>query len=144
MTIPVGPESGISSHRAETAAAVMTARGRMTAVIPATVTPPPYPVSVALRNATSRMTGRVMAPTRKARLSSGDHVVVCDDAYGGVYRLFEQNYRKYGLNFTYVDTTEPKNVLNAIRDETRIVWLETPTNPLLKISNLKEVKQIFE
>ncbi|MFQ6124529.1 MAG: trans-sulfuration enzyme family protein [Candidatus Heimdallarchaeota archaeon] len=80
----------------------------------------------------------------RARLRARDHVVVCDDAYGGVYRLFEQNFRKYGLQFTYVDTTDPENVMDAIRDETRVVWLETPTNPLLKVSDLEAISDIVQ
>ncbi|MFQ5821520.1 MAG: trans-sulfuration enzyme family protein [Candidatus Heimdallarchaeota archaeon] len=80
----------------------------------------------------------------RARLRPGDHVVVCDDVYGGVYRLFEQNFRKYGLQFTYVDTTDPANVAAAIRDETRMVWLETPTNPLLKVSDLETISGMVQ
>lgn len=79
----------------------------------------------------------------KALLKSQDHVVVCDDAYGGVYRLFEQSYRKYGLNFTYADTRYAENVKKAITSQTRLVWLETPTNPLLKVADLENIMQII-
>ncbi len=78
----------------------------------------------------------------RARLQANDHVVVFDDAYGGVYRLFEQNFRKYKLDFTYVDMRDPKNVESAIEPETKLVWLETPTNPLLKIADVKKICQI--
>jgi cystathionine gamma-lyase len=78
----------------------------------------------------------------RARLSSGDHVLVCDDVYGGVYRLFENNYRKYGLLFDYIDMRDPKNVLEAITPATRLMWIETPTNPLLKIINIEAISEI--
>jgi cystathionine gamma-lyase len=78
----------------------------------------------------------------RARLQANDHVVVFDDAYGGVYRLFEQNFRKYKLDFTYVDMRDPKEVENALKPETKLVWLETPTNPLLKIADVKTICQI--
>ncbi|MHA2202110.1 MAG: trans-sulfuration enzyme family protein [Candidatus Hodarchaeales archaeon] len=78
----------------------------------------------------------------RARLSSGDHVLVCDDVYGGVYRLFESNYRKYGLIFDYVDMRNPNNVIEAITPATRLVWIETPTNPLLKIINIDTISEI--
>ncbi|MFX0210487.1 MAG: trans-sulfuration enzyme family protein [Candidatus Hodarchaeota archaeon] len=78
----------------------------------------------------------------RARLSSGDHVLVCDDVYGGVYRLFENNYRKYGLFFDYIDMRDPQNVLEAITPATRLVWIETPTNPLLKIIDIEAISEI--
>ncbi|MFW9778370.1 MAG: trans-sulfuration enzyme family protein [Candidatus Heimdallarchaeota archaeon] len=78
----------------------------------------------------------------RARLKSGDHVVVFDDAYGGVYRLFEQNYKKFNLDFTYVDMRNAENVEEAIRANTRLIWLETPTNPLLKIADVEAISKI--
>ena len=69
-------------------------------------------------------------------LSVGDHVVCSDDVYGGVSRLFNQVLAKYGLSFTYVDTSNPSEVKEAIRPETKMLWVETPTNPLLKITDL--------
>ncbi|UCE13337.1 MAG: PLP-dependent transferase [Candidatus Heimdallarchaeota archaeon] len=79
----------------------------------------------------------------RARLSSGDHVLVCDDVYGGVYRLFEKNYRKFGLFFDYIDMRDPDNVIEAITPATRLVWIETPTNPLLKIINIEAISEII-
>ena len=79
----------------------------------------------------------------RARLTAGDHIIVCDDVYGGVYRLFETNYRKYGLSFDYIDMRHPQNVAKAINPETRLVWFETPTNPLLKVIDIKEVCAII-
>ncbi|HKZ42575.1 MAG TPA: aminotransferase class I/II-fold pyridoxal phosphate-dependent enzyme, partial [Candidatus Hodarchaeales archaeon] len=79
-----------------------------------------------------------------AVLKQGDHVVCCDDAYGGVYRIFEQNYKKFGISVSYVDTRYPDRVAKAIKEETRLVWLETPTNPLLKVADLKSISFIIE
>ncbi|MFW9991478.1 MAG: trans-sulfuration enzyme family protein [Candidatus Odinarchaeota archaeon] len=80
----------------------------------------------------------------RALLKSGDHVVVCDDAYGGIYRLFEKNYQKFGLKFTYIDTRNPKNVEKALLPGTRMIWLESPTNPLLKITDIATIAKIVE
>ena len=63
----------------------------------------------------------------------GDHLVVTEDLYGGTYRLFEQVFRQYGLEFTYTDTSDPARVRDAIRDTTRALFVESLTNPLLKI-----------
>lgn len=79
-----------------------------------------------------------------ALLKTGDHVVACDDLYGGTRRLFEKVLRKYGLDFTYVDATTPKNVEKALKDNTRMIWIETPTNPLLKIIDIKETSSIAQ
>ena len=75
-------------------------------------------------------------------LKSGDHVVCSDDVYGGVIRLFDTILVDFGVSVTYVDTSHPESVLKAIRQETRLIWLETPTNPLLKISSIEEISQI--
>lgn len=69
-------------------------------------------------------------------LSAGDHVVACADLYGGAYRIFTKLYARFGVSFTFVDTTDPKNVLDAIRENTRIVWVETPSNPLLRLTDI--------
>lgn len=69
----------------------------------------------------------------------GEHILASNDVYGGTYRLFERVYADYGLSFTYVDVSNPDQVQGAIRPETRLVWLETPTNPLLKIANIAEI-----
>ncbi len=75
-------------------------------------------------------------------LSQGDHVVACDDMYGGTYRLFEEVFRRSGLDFTYVDMTDGTALQAAIRPETRMVWLETPTNPLMKLIDIAQVVEI--
>jgi cystathionine beta-lyase/cystathionine gamma-synthase len=75
-------------------------------------------------------------------LSAGDHVVSSDDVYGGVSRLFDQILSRYGLTFTYVDSSDPAAVEAAIRPNTKLIWLETPTNPLLKVTDLEAVAAI--
>ena len=76
-------------------------------------------------------------------LDSGDHVVAMDDIYGGSYRLFERvRRRSAGLDFSFVDLTDPAAFEAAIRPNTRLVWIETPTNPLLKIVDIAAIAAI--
>ena len=70
-------------------------------------------------------------------LASGDHVVCGDDVYGGVTRHFDSVLSFYGLQFTYVDTTDPEAVRSAMTPKTRMLWIETPTNPLLKVTDME-------
>lgn len=72
----------------------------------------------------------------------GDHIVASDDVYGGVSRLFDQFLTRYGLEFTYVNSSEAHNIEEAIRPETKLIWIETPTNPLLKVTDLEAVAAI--
>jgi cystathionine gamma-synthase len=64
-------------------------------------------------------------------LEAGDHVVVGEDVYGGTHRLFTQVYEDYDLTFDFVDTTDRDAVREAVSSATEVVWLETPTNPLM-------------
>src|SRR5437660_1461496 len=75
-------------------------------------------------------------------LKSGDHVVWGNDLYGGTPRLFNQVMSGFGLEFTYVDTSNEKNVEPAIRKNTRMVYVETPTNPLMRLSDLAEISAL--
>ncbi|MBL7828369.1 MAG: PLP-dependent transferase [Saprospiraceae bacterium] len=72
-------------------------------------------------------------------LSAGDEIVAVDDIYGGSFRLFTHVYEKFGIKVKYVDTTESKELLAALSPNTRLVWLETPTNPTLKISDIEAI-----
>ena len=72
-------------------------------------------------------------------LSPGDHTVVGNDVYGGTHRLFEQVLTRYGLTFTYVDVSDLDAVQAAIRPETKMIWLETPTNPLLALADIQAI-----
>ena len=71
-------------------------------------------------------------------LQPGDHVLAPEDIYGGTYRLFERVFRGYGMEFEYVDTADSSLIADSVREDTRILWLETPTNPLLKITDIRE------
>ncbi len=73
-------------------------------------------------------------------LTSGDHIIAMDDLYGGTYRLFEMvRKRTAGLEFSFVDLSQPEALEQALRPETRMVWVETPTNPLLKLVDLEVI-----
>jgi len=72
-------------------------------------------------------------------LSAGDHVVVTDDLYGGTYRLFSRVLTRYGLTFTYVDMTSLERVRAALQPNTKMLWVETPTNPLLRLIDIAAV-----
>jgi len=75
-------------------------------------------------------------------LKSGDHVVCGNDLYGGTPRLFNQVMTNFGLQFTYVDTSDAENVERAMRKNTRMVYVETPTNPLMSLSDLEVISKI--
>ncbi len=75
-------------------------------------------------------------------LNPGDHIICSDDVYGGVSRHFNRILTRFGLHFTYVDSTNSLNVNQAIRPETKMLWIETPTNPLLKVTDLHAINEI--
>jgi len=75
-------------------------------------------------------------------LESGDEILAVDDIYGGAFRLFTHIYAKFGIKVNYVDTTDVAHVLDAINTKTKLVWLETPTNPTLKISDIAAIATI--
>jgi cysteine-S-conjugate beta-lyase len=74
-------------------------------------------------------------------LQSGDEILAVDDIYGGAFRLFT-HYQKFGINVNYVDTTNAENVFNAITPKTKLIWIETPTNPTLKVSDIAAIAKI--
>lgn len=75
-------------------------------------------------------------------LKPGDHIVAGNDLYGGTHRLFTQVLAKTGLEFTFVDTSKPQDVENAMQANTELVWLETPTNPKLKLADISAIARI--
>lgn len=75
-------------------------------------------------------------------LKSGDEIVACDDIYGGSFRIFTHIYEKFGITVKYVDTTNIQNVIDSISEKTKFVWIETPTNPTLKISDIRAIAAI--
>jgi cystathionine beta-lyase len=75
-------------------------------------------------------------------LQSGDEIVAVDDIYGGAFRLFTHIYEKFGIKVKYVDSTNATNVFHALTPKTKLVWIETPTNPTLKISDIETIARI--
>ncbi len=75
-------------------------------------------------------------------VKAGDHVVVADDLYGGSYRLFTQVLPRYGVQFDFVDATDPDRVAKAMRTSTRVVWIESPTNPMLRVIDIAACAEI--
>lgn len=72
-------------------------------------------------------------------LSAGDHVLAADDLYGGTYRLFDKVLRRFGIDFSFVDLSDAGQVAGALKPNTRMVWIETPTNPMLKLVDIAAV-----
>jgi len=75
-------------------------------------------------------------------LKSGDEILAVDDIYGGAFRLFTHVYEKFGIKINYTDTTNIENVFNSLTPETKLIWIETPTNPTLKISDIQAIAKI--
>ncbi|MCO6149632.1 PLP-dependent aspartate aminotransferase family protein [Flavobacterium sp. NRK1] len=75
-------------------------------------------------------------------LEAGDEVIAVDDIYGGAFRLFTHIYQKFGISIKYVDTTNAENVAAAVTDKTKLIWIESPTNPTLKISDIRAIAAI--
>ena len=75
-------------------------------------------------------------------LKAGDHVIVCDDCYGGTYRLFDQIMTKFGLEFTFLRLDNEEKIIDAIKPNTKLIWTETPSNPLLNITDLEMISKI--
>lgn len=72
-------------------------------------------------------------------LKAGDHVIASDDMYGGTFRLMDKVVRHNGIEFSFVDLTDPENFIKAVRPNTKMVWIETPTNPTLKLVDIRKV-----
>ena len=75
-------------------------------------------------------------------LQRGDHVIICNDVYGGTYRLFNQVFRYFGIAFDRVDATDPDNVARGARTKTKMVWMESPTNPLMQVIDIAAVAKV--
>lgn len=75
-------------------------------------------------------------------LSQGDHVVTTQDLYGGAWRIFTKVFARFGIDFTFIDTTTPANVEATIRPNTKLLWLETPSNPLLHVTDIAKCSAI--
>ena len=75
-------------------------------------------------------------------LNPQDHIIACNDLYGGTYRLFTKTYQRFGMTFSFVDMQNLQNLVAAITPQTKLIWIETPTNPLLRIIDIVEVCKI--
>ena len=75
-------------------------------------------------------------------LKPGDEVIANKDIYGGTYRMFEQVFKNFGITFTYADLTNSKNISKIISKQTKIIWIESPSNPLMDIINIEEINNV--
>ncbi|MCO5230798.1 MAG: cystathionine gamma-synthase [Chitinophagales bacterium] len=75
-------------------------------------------------------------------LSPGDEVISCNDLYGGSYRIFTKIFQRYGIQFHFVDMNDPQNIVDKINPQTKLIWIETPTNPMLNIVDIEAVVKI--
>jgi cystathionine gamma-synthase len=73
---------------------------------------------------------------------TGDHILLSDDLYGGTYRLFDETFKDFGLEVTFVDTTSTKNILEAIKENTKGILIETPSNPMMKVTDIRATAEI--
>ena len=73
---------------------------------------------------------------------SGDNIILSDDLYGGTYRLFEETYKDFGLKAIFVDTTNTKDIIAAINENTKAIFIETPSNPMMKVTDIRAVSKI--
>ncbi len=94
------------------------------------------------RHALAFASGLAASTTVMLLFDPGDHIVYMEDVYGGTFRLFDKVMRRYGLTFTAVDASDPAGVEAAMTDRTKLVWLETPTNPLLRIVDIAAVAEV--
>jgi cystathionine gamma-lyase len=75
-------------------------------------------------------------------LKSGDHVLCCDDVYGGTFRIFDKVFKRMGIDFTFVDLSDVRQAEAAFKPNTKILWMETPTNPMLKILDIEKLSEM--
>lgn len=95
------------------------------------------------KNGFAFASGMAAISTVMELLNQGDHVIAMDDLYGGTFRLFDKvRKRTAGLQFSFVDLSQPENLKNAIRKETKMLWIESPTNPLLKLADIQQLADI--
>jgi len=90
----------------------------------------------------AQATGMAAIATVCSMLEQGDHIAATEDIYGGTYRLFEVFLKKQGISVSYFDETDPDNLKNAINENTKLVWLETPTNPTLQLCDISACSAI--
>ncbi|NLE24402.1 MAG: PLP-dependent transferase [Clostridiaceae bacterium] len=86
--------------------------------------------------------GMAAISTILSLFSPGDHIIVSDDLYGGTYRLFEEIYKKYGMQFSYVDTSNILDIEKAVKDNSKAFFVETPSNPMMKVADLNKISEL--
>ena len=86
--------------------------------------------------------GMAAISTVTQMLNAGDHVLSCDDVYSGTFRVFEKVFKRHNLEFDFIDITNPHSLEKHIKDNTKIIWLESPSNPLLKITDIESITRI--
>lgn len=94
------------------------------------------------RHAIAFGSGCAATTTVLLSLKSGDHVLVGDDVYGGTFRIFERVLAQFGIDATFIDMTEPSRIAPAMRPSTRLVWIETPSNPMLKVLDIAAIAEV--
>jgi cystathionine beta-lyase/cystathionine gamma-synthase len=94
------------------------------------------------RHGAAFASGMAATSTVMTLFESGDHIVSTDDVYGGTSRVFEKVFRGFGLDYTHVDTSDLEAVEAAVRPETKMIWVETPTNPLLVVSDIEKLSEL--
>ena len=94
------------------------------------------------RHALAFASGMAAIDTLLRLLQPGDHVLCGDDVYGGTFRLFDKVLAPFGLHFSYIDTSDLDTVAASLRPETRLIWLETPTNPMLRLTDVAAVARL--
>ncbi|NLY42621.1 MAG: PLP-dependent transferase [Clostridiaceae bacterium] len=86
--------------------------------------------------------GMAAVSTVLSLFSPGDHIIVSDDLYGGTFRLFDEIYKKYGIGFSYVNTSGIEEIEDAVRNNTRAIFVETPSNPMMKVADLRKISEL--
>ena len=86
--------------------------------------------------------GMAAISTVTQMLNAGDHVISCDDVYSGTFRVFEKVFKRHNLEFDFIDLTDPQSLEEHIKGNTKIIWLESPSNPLLKITDIESITRI--
>src|SRR2546430_15490233 len=94
-----------------------------------------FPYTTLFRSALAFPSGLAATDAVLHLCSAGDHVVLSDDLYGGTFRLADKVFKRLGLALSFVDMSDPRKIEAAITPETKLVWCETPTNPMLKIAD---------
>lgn len=94
------------------------------------------------KHALAFSSGLATTSTILQRLKPGDHVVSCDDVYGGTFRIFDKVFKPMGIEFTFVDLADLKKAESAFRPNTKLLWMETPTNPMLKILDISKLTDL--